>query len=918
MSDRPVLYLVDGHAVAYRQYFALPVQGFSTRSGEPTNATYGFTRILMDILEISKPDYLAVTFDEGLSGRETLYPDYKGTREKMPDELSIQMARIREMVRAFNIPVLTLADSEADDVIGTVSLQAEAKGVDVHIVTGDRDMLQLLSSHTRVQLPKRGSDDVVYDEAMFREQYGLEPNQLIDLKALMGDSSDNIPGVRGIGQKTATTLLQTYGTLDSIYENIAEQKGATLKKLQEGREMAYLSRELATIKRDMPIELNLSDCVAHDYEERQVDELFAQLEFGGLRERFRSMHQVTDFDPPAVEQQEVVIVRDEAALKKLVKVLQNADNIAFDTETTSVNQMSADLVGISFAVDTHTGYYIPVGHLGEDDGPLFGPAVAPGQLPLERVIEALRGPLTDPNIPKIAHNASYDLVMLRRYGIDVQPISFDTMIAAWMREPDSNNLSLKRFALTELNITMTEITELIGTGKNQRSMAVVPIDDVAPYAAADATVTMRAAEYLQPELAEMGVEELFRDLEMPLVPIIASMEQAGVLLDTGFLAQMSERLADDLAALEKRIYDLSEGYGPFNINSPKQLNDVLFGRLNLSVEGLKKTSHGRSTDVNALESLRDAHPIVGLILEYRELTKLKGTYVDALPQLVNEQTGRVHTSYNQTGTTTGRFSSSDPNLQNIPIRTELGREVRRAFIAPPGHILLAVDYSQIELRVMAHISEDATLIQAFHEGQDIHRATAAAVFSVDPDEVTYEQRSFAKRVNFGLMYGMGAFRLARDSDLTLAEAEGFINTYFERLPGVKRYIDSTKDFASTKYYVQTLMGRKRFFPNLRSGSSNQRAQGELRAAINMPIQGTAADILKLAMLRLYAALAERENAGRMILQVHDELVLEVPEKSLESTSALVVEIMEGAYALSVPLVANAQYGPNWREMQAIN
>jgi len=600
------------------------------------------------------------------------------------------------------------------------------------------------------------------------------------------------------------------------------------------------------------------------------------------------------------------VVQDEDTLEELVNRLNVADGIVWDVETTSTDQMQAKLVGIALAVNDEEGFYIPVGH---EDGV---------QLPLDTVIEALRPPLTNPDIPKYAHNASYDIVVMKRYGIEVSPVTFDTMIAEWVRDPISRFLGLKNLARQYLGIQMTEIDVLLGKGKKQITMDQVAIDRAAPYAAADAVITYQAFNFLHDQLhqSEFGLD-LFNQLEMPIIPIIATMQQAGVKLDTAFLAGMSERLAHKLTEIEERIYSYVEG-DKFNINSPKQLNEVLFERLALPVEGLKKTSHGYSTDVNTLEILKNEHQIVQDILEYRELSKLKSTYVDALPELVNPDTDRVHTSYNQTGTSTGRFSSSNPNLQNIPIRTEIGREVRRAFVAPDDHVLLAVDYSQIELRVMAHISEDTTLIQAFKDGQDIHQATAAAVFDVSSDDVTYEQRSFAKRVNFGLMYGMGAYRLARDSNLTLAEAEGFIKTYFERLPGVERYITETKRLVRERGYVETLMGRRRYFPLLHQGKKGQRASGEERAAINMPIQGTAADILKKAMIDLSAALAKQQSESKMILQVHDELVLEVPKGELKTTTKLVTQIMEGAYTLSVPIVANASYGENWLDMEDVS
>ncbi len=928
METRPVLYLIDGHALAYRSYFALQRGGFTTSAGESTSAVYGFSRTLLDVFEHYQPQYLAVTFDEGLSAREEIYPEYKATRVKMPEDLSSQFDRIRELVVAFNIPCLTLPNMEADDVLGTISRQAVEQGLDVHIATGDRDILQLLGPHVRVQLPQRGGADVVMDVAAFREKYQLEPSQLVDLKALMGDSSDNIPGVAGVGEKSATKLLKEYGDLDTIYEHLADIGTRVRNRLIAGKDMAYLSQKLATIMRDLDIELDLDACIGQDFDLRLVDAVFSDLEFRTLRERLHRVsgqargEEIESSIVYAHEVVETVVVRDEAQLADLVSALRDADMIAFDTETTSIDQMAADLVGISLAIEGERGYYVPVGHRvagGDGQADMFAQPVG-DQLPLERVIEALREPLEDPNIAKSAHNAVYDFMILRRYGINVAPIAFDTMIAEWVKNPISKFLGLKALVAQTLDVQMTEITQLLGKGKHQTTMDMVDIDDAAPYAAADAAMTWRLVEPLQSELKGSELQQLYTALELPLIPIISSMQYKGVTLDVDFLGEMCRRLTTNIAGLEETIFEAGN-IGKFNIGSPKQLNMVLFDVLELPTDGLMKTKLGYSTDVTTLEALRDAHPIISMIVEHRELSKLKSTYVDALPALVNARTGRLHTSYNQAGSATGRFSSSNPNLQNIPIRTTLGREVRRAFVAPEGYALLAVDYSQIELRVMAHISEDETLISAFHQGLDIHQATAATVNGIAPEEVTYEQRNFAKRVNFGLMYGMGAFRLARDSDLTLAEAEAFIKTYFERMPGVEQYIKDTKEFVWKHGYTETLYGRRRIYPAIKSNGNRRSTAAEERAAINMPIQGTAADILKQSMINLQERLAEARHDAMMILQVHDELVLEVKEDELPAVTELVVETMESAFPdgkpLRVPLQANASSGRNWRDMMEI-
>jgi len=928
METRPVLYLIDGHALAYRSYFALQHGGFTTSSGESTSAVYGFSRTLLDVYEHYQPKYLAVTFDEGLSAREEIYPEYKATRESMPDDLRSQFDRIRQLVSAFNIPQMTMPNMEADDVLGTISRQAVEMGLDVHIATGDRDILQLLGPHVRVQLPQRGEDDKVWDVPAFRAKWGIEPSQLVDLKAMMGDSSDNIPGVAGVGEKTATDLLQQYGDLETIYENLDAIKTRPRNRLIEGREMAFLSRELATIMRDLDIELDLESCIGQDFELKPVDDVFSALEFRTLRERLHKVYgglHGESIETGIVQAHEVVstvIVRDEAQLDELVAELNRAELIAFDTETTSIDQMSAELVGIALAIDSERGFYVPVGHrvAGEHgQGDMFAQPVG-DQLPLDTVVEALRGPLENTDIPKTAHNAVYDLMIMRRHGIEVAPVTFDTMIAEWVNNPISKFLGLKGLVAQTLDVQMTEISELLGKGKKQRSMASVDIEEAAPYAAADATMTLRLVEPLAGQLRDADLDTLYASLEVPLIPIISGMQHKGVALDVDFLREMSSRLKSEIAALEASITEAG-GIGKFNIGSPKQLNRVLFEELKLPTDGLKKTKLGFSTDAATLDALKDEHPIVDMIVNYREVTKLKSTYVDALPSLVNADTGRVHTSYNQAGSATGRFSSNNPNLQNIPVRTEQGREVRRAFVAPAGYVLLAVDYSQIELRVMAHISEDETLIDAFHRELDIHQATAATVNGIEPEEVTYEQRSFAKRVNFGLMYGMGAFRLARDSDLTLAEADAFISTYFERMPGVKEYIDRTKAFVWANGYTETLYGRRRIYPAIRANGNRRSTAAEERAAINMPIQGTAADILKQSMIDLDSRLAQEPYDAAMILQVHDELVLEVKEEQLKAVTALVVETMEAALPdgkpLRVPLRANASFGANWRDMDDV-
>ncbi|MCC7447551.1 MAG: DNA polymerase I [Anaerolineae bacterium] len=945
MTDsRPKLVLIDGHGLAYQQYHALPVEKFATTQGEPTNAVYGFARTLLDILNMNpRVDYLAVSFDQGLSGRETVYTAYKGTRDKMPNDMIPQISRIYDLVRAFNIPILEADGYEADDVIGTAAKQAVAQGADVLIITGDRDLLQLVDEHTSVQLPggRTQKGPQMYDLARVGEVFGVQAKQIPDYKGLAGDASDNIPGVKGIGDKTATQLLQQYGTLEEIYAHLDEQKGSKRDKLEAGRDSAFMSKQLATIITDIPLHIELEKCVAHDFDQDTVAQLFRALEFRSFLSRLpqpiaqvnaaiqaanggSNGQQMALFDmpasavpaePPKPIQQLVktIVVDTEDALADLVYVLDAVSTIAFDTETTSTDQMRGDLVGISLAINGSTGYYIPVGHVSVDGGE------APRQLPIDRVIEALRPALTDLRKQKWAHNAAYDLVMMRRYGLDVSPITFDTMIAEWLINPDSRNKGLKDQAEIRLGVEMTHIEELIGRGKNQITMDRVPIERAAPYAAADAAMTFRLVDKMRPDLEKKGnLWQLFSEIEMPLVPVIADMIMVGAKLDLDYLVELQQEFVERLKDIEEKIYELVGER--FQIGSLKQLNEILFNKLGLPTTGLGKTIHGFSIDADALERLSPHHPIIDLLINWRMLEKLRNTYVEALPKLVDKE-GRVHTLYNQTGAVTGRISSENPNLQNIPIRTEEGRRVRRAFIAAPGYKLLAVDYSQVELRILAHYSKDHFLTESFLYDRDIHRATAAAVYGVPFEQVTKEQRYLAKRVNFGLLYGMGAYRLARESGLPIAEAETFIKRYFERLPGVQQYLEGSKQKAYEQGYLETMRGRRRYFPGLGSGSSVPvssviRARAE-REAINMPVQGTAADIIKIAMIQLSARLKAERPRARLILQVHDELVLEVPDDDIPGTAALVCEVMEHAVEMAVPLRVEANVGLNWAEMQPV-
>ncbi|HEY76544.1 MAG TPA: DNA polymerase I [Thermoflexia bacterium] len=912
----PKLVLIDGHALAYRAFHALPVDRFATRDGEPTNATYGFTSTLLHILQEHHPDYIAVCFDAGRSGRDLTYPQYKSQRDRMPDAMHIQMDRIRQVVEALGIPIFELEGFEADDLLGTLSRQAAEQGIETLIVTGDRDLLQLVGPNVKVFLAgRRLSEGKVYDEEAVRARYGgLSPTQLRDYKALVGDKSDNIPGVEGVGDKTATRLLRQYGSLEAIYDHLDEIQPARFRTaLEKGREDAFLSRQLSTIRTDLPVELDLEACKARQFDRERVLELFRQLEFRSLINRLPTpegpAQQLPLFPssdghaPPPTRHH---IVRDLDQLARLIERLRQAQAITFDVETTSLDPMRADLVGLAFTDREGEGWYIPVGHR---EG---------RQIPQDQVVEAIRPVLEDPTIPKQAHNAKYDMTVLARHGIDVQGLAFDTMIAEWLANPASRNLGLKHLAFIRLGIEMTPLQDLIGTGRKQITLAEVGIEQAAAYAAADVDVTHRLVPVLEQELRQKGHWDLFTQMELPLVKVLLAMEMTGVALDVSFLQKMSETLGQRLTQLEEEIQQMV-GYR-FNVNSGQQLAKALFEVLRLPTRNVPRTTTGRySVAASVLESLRGTHPVIDLILEQRELAKLKSTYVDALPALINPQTGRLHTSYNQTGTVTGRISSSEPNLQNIPIRSPLGRQVRKAFIAPQGWLLLGADYSQIELRVLAHISGDPGLVEAFRRGEDIHATTAAALFDIPLDQVTPNQRRFAKQVNFGLIYGMSTYRLARESGLTQAEAENFVAQYFGRFPKVREYLERTIAQAKNKGYVETLLGRRRYFPVFQTtapGKEQARRRAE-REAVNAPIQGSAADIIKLAMLHLHRTLREHDLKARMIIQVHDELIIEIPKQELPTVAPLVRQVMESVYPLRVPLKVDLKVGPNWGEMKPL-
>jgi DNA polymerase-1 len=870
-----------------------------------------------------------VTFDTGKTFRDKLFPEYKATRAKMPEDLRPQMERIRQIVDAFNIPRIEQEGYEADDVLGSLANHLTSQGFGVKIITGDRDLLQLVNDRVLVNLPgKTIADARDYFARDVVELFGVKPEQVVDYKALVGDKSDNIPGVTGIGEKTAASLLNNYESLDGIFSHLSDISESTRKKLEANKANAYLSQKLATIVTNLDVKLDLDMARTEKFDPARVEALFRELEFRSLMGRLTALYPA--FGKSGSKKQEqlslfthtspeaklevkhegeiaVHIINDDQSLEELLKHLNSAKVISFDTETTSTDQMRADLVGISLAVDANEGWYIPVGHQAE-----LGQ-----QLPIKKVIDALRDPLTNTHIQKVGHNLKYDFVMLARNGLRVTPLTFDTMIAEWLTNPTSHNLGLKNLAWVRLDFRMTEITELIGTGRKQITMDQVPIKKAAPYAAMDAIAVIRLLPDLKAELKLNSALNLFEEIEMPLVSVLADMEMTGIGLDIDFLKHMSEELQRRLNELEDKVYEFVGER--FNINSTQQLSDAIFNRLKLvPPDRTRRTEAGNySTSAEVLESLKGKHPVVDLLLEYRELSKLKSTYLDALPEQVNPRTGRIHTSYNQAGSVTGRLASSDPNLQNIPVRTELGRQVRQAFIAAPGFTLLSVDYSQVELRIAAHMSNDQAMLAAFRANEDIHTATAAAILGKPLDKVTKDERRNAKAINFGLLYGMSPYGLTRSSDLTLAEAEDFVEAYFKQFPGVKGYLDNMRRLAAKQGYVETLLGRRRYFPGLKSGGNQATHAREEREAINAPIQGTAADIMKIAMIRVSTAMKENKLIGHMLLQVHDELVLECPEKELKKTAQIVRAMMENAYNLVIPLITEARSGQDWGDLSVL-
>ncbi len=953
MAKKERLFLIDGMALAYRAYFAFIARPLINSKGVNTSAIFGFVNSVWKILEDEKPDHIAVVFDTPEpTFRHKKFKEYKATREKMPEDMASQMEKLKEIIEAFNIPSIELPGYEADDVMGTLAKLAEKEGVETYLVSGDKDFLQLISPLVKVYKPGRRDAEVeIVDVEGVKMRYGVRPDQVIDVLGLVGDKSDNVPGVPGVGEKTAIPLVQQFGSIERILANAEQIHQKVLRsKMEQHGKQALLSKELVTIQINAPVKVDFHELKSSAKNLPRLKQLFTELEFqsflGKLREEekigeedisfdVREFQPLTDIDS---DEHSYDVVRTQDDFTELVERLKKAERFVFDTEGTSTNPLDSELVGLSFSLRPREAFYIPLSvpviTQPASEGPegLFGGTFPPQKPQKSRrkaagtateqtevrqpypafdrqsALTALKPIFEDPAIKKVGQNIKFDMMMLAVHNIETQGSDFDTMVASYVLRPDGRH-NLDALASEYLNYKTITYSELVGTGKDRVDIRSVPLERIFQYSAEDADITYRLYEVLKEKAEREGMKTLCEEVEFPLIPVLSDMEFAGVKLDVKFLEGMSKEFERLLDNLRREIFSLAGV--EFNINSTQQLSRVLFEELKLSV--VRKTKTGFSTDVGVLETIRHEHPIVEKLLEYRLLNKLKSTYCDSLPKLVNTRSGRVHTSFNQTVAATGRLSSSDPNIQNIPIKSEIGREIRKAFIAGSSEgSILSADYSQIELRIMAHVSADESLIEAFRNGEDIHATTAAKVFGVGPGEVNREMRRKAKEVNFGIMYGIGPFGLSNRLDISQNEAKEIIQRYFQRFPNVSRYIEETLAGARQRGYVSTLLGRRRYVPDINSRNGNVRGNAE-RQAINMPIQGTAADMIKIAMINIRKAIRDQKLDTRMILQVHDELVFDVPKREVKKVEKMVVEEMKNALPLRVPIVVEAGTGKTWFE-----
>ncbi len=898
MTSPKRLFLIDGMAQIYRAHFAMIKNPLTTKDGRHTSAIFGFMNSLFKLLRDENPDYIAVVLDcKEPTFRHKLYTEYKATREKMPDELVEQLEPLYEVISHTNIPILKKPGYEADDIIGTLVKKAEQAGLVTYMVTGDKDMMQLVSETTFMYSPgNRFKPTTIYDKIKVKEKWGVGPDGIIDMLALVGDTSDNVPGVDGVGPKTAKKLLDQYKDIETILEHADEAKNKRVREgLQNGRDLVHLSRELVTIHCDVPVEFHIEELIRKDMDGEALTHDFQDLEMYSLITQVEALsgNGVVALEQPDKNYQTILTQTD---LDLLITTISNAELISFDLETTSITPLQADIVGLSFSVKANDGYYIPVEYPEKESKP---------GLTLDAVLEKLKPIFENENNRFCGQNIKYDALVLSRYGIHLGNIVFDTMIAEYMLHPEKNSYKMDYLSIDYLNYRMVPIDNLIGTGLHQKSMAEVPLEDIAFYASEDADIAFQLAEILKDKLEKESLFEPYNDIEIPLIPVLTTIEKNGVYLNLDFLADLSRQFGEGLEKLTEKIHQMAGR--EFNINSPKQLGEILFDELEL------KPIRKRSTAVEVLAVLKNYHPLPEEVLKYRHLAKLKNTYVDAIPNYVNKETGRVHTSLNQTIAATGRLSSTSPNFQNIPIRTETGREVRKAFVPQNSDwVILSADYSQVELRIMAHYSQEPELIKAFEENSDIHSRTAALVNGIAEAEVTPDQRRSAKVVNFGIMYGAGPYRMSQELGISMADAKILIDNYFATYPGIRKYMDETISLARDRGYVETLYKRRRKTGNLDASNRNI-VQAEERVAINMPIQGTAADIIKIAMINIHNKMESENYQSKMILQIHDELLFECPKAEVDKLAAMVVEKMEGAVSLSVPLKVDWNYGSSWYE-----
>jgi len=916
------LYLVDGYALIYRAFFAMIARPLTTSRGENSSAAWGVVNFLLRLRERYRPAYLGWVHDLGESFRHRTYAPYKATRQKLSEELQQEfdrsLERIAQLLEAFRVPVLALEGYEADDVIATLAIQAAARGMQAVVVSGDKDFYQLIGPRIVLLNPGRGGpaavEEHVVDESNARQRLGVPPERVTDYLALVGDVSDNVPGVRGVGEKTALELLTAYGDLDAILARAAEIPGKRAREalLAQG-DQARLSRELVTVRRDVPMTLDVEALRVRPPDTARLTELFTEMEFRSLLPRLAALAE-PDTPPErpevrtvAAPAQPAAVVDDVAGLATVLAECRGAALVALDSETTSLDPMRARLVGLSLAVAPGRSWYLSFGHVAPDGELTADPAPRNLPPPDHPALASLRALLADPAVPKAGHNVKFDWLVLRRAGVELAGVVYDSMLASFVLDPGRRSHALDDVARERRGLALEPYAALVGRGRAERPFAEVPVARAARYCCDDGEAVLRLHEAFRGELEDHRLGPLLESIEIPLIPVLVTMEWTGVLVDRQLLAELGREFTGELARLERAIHGVAGV--DFNINSTPQLRTILFDKLQLPV--LKKTKTGASTDADVLEQLAAAgHEAPRLLLEYRELSKLKSTYIDALPAYVHPETGRIHTSFNQVGAATGRLSSAEPNLQNIPVRTQRGGTIRRAFVAAPGCRLLTADYSQIELRLLAHLSGDAAFVEAFERGGDIHRQTAGLIFGVAADQVTPEMRARAKTINFATIYGQGPFALARQLGITQEEARDFIRQYFERFAGVRAWLDRTVEEARRRGYVETLFGRRRYIPELKDRSFSVRAFGE-RTATNSPLQGSAADLIKVAMIRIHRRLTEDRLGARMVLQVHDELVFEVPEPELEAAQAIAKREMEGAAALNVPLVVTLGVGMNW-------